>query len=132
MRTFILIAILLSLVTYNQKSFASEPVLGPASSPTLSTDGMNKNIQRMRNETMDYNSNLSNEMQKLQREPYNSYNRNQTDYRRDNNYQNQQYNTQNDQQQNQKEYDKSRHYNNYKETPKWWREENSYQGWGFN
>ena len=134
-KTFLFLILPLAIIS--QEVFASE--FGHNQyyfqSPTESV--VDEMIPKYQQEVIDYNLKLPSDLQSLHNGIY-----------RPNFYNNSEYNAQsqygiqsdtypqnkifNNQPFTQKNYNQNKNYAETQSTPKWWRQENSYQGWGFN
>ncbi len=134
--------LILPLAIYSQEVFASQ--FGHNQyyfqSPTEAV--IDEMIPKYQQEVMDYNLNLQNELQALQKDVYrpqfydnNQYNQQNQGAQLNNYKQNQIFESYPSKQQNNVQNGRKNNSKNPYETqstPKWWRQENSYQGWGFN
>ena len=131
-KTFLILSI--PLVFLMQEVFAASFNQNSYNVPSPTTGLMRNNIPDLQENTKFYNSNIQNELNNIQRNPVEN-----------NNYQFMQDelspfvdmapNAQNYTTMPIEQHQKPRKLENFiqreQETPKWWRQENSYQGWGF-
>ena len=137
MKKIFYLLIILPLAFYMQEVFSSAFTGGTSYYiPSPSSRTMQNSNNRLRSEVLDYNQSLSAQLETIQRNPAQNYpceflqeekNEFQTPVP---------WGPGNNQKQQIQQHQQNEPSNNtlqiQRENPKWWRQENSYQGWGFN
>jgi len=130
-----IIFLIVPLVMISQEVFSASFNQNSYNVPSPTTGLMQNNIPNLQEDTKFYNSNIQNELNNIQRntlpELDSQYFLQEQENLFDKAEGSKNYNPMTIQQHNQPE--KLENFiQREQETPKWWRQENSYQGWGFN
>ncbi len=139
MKKIFILAMSILLLSFGKEAFSSSLSNSSFQSAPLATQQMKMNIPRLTNEFLEYNETLPSAFQSVHRNNmYDRYYDNERSTQRGNGlyqnsrmYESEQVKQRNNQQNEQLE-QRHKPWTQQKETPKWWRTENSYQGWGFN